>query len=140
MQIVQRPSYLAEDKQIKLIGFSLNADTYAMQLMLKKMGITYEYQEVDMLKGEHETEEFERIHPCKFLPVLQDGGAFIYGNTFIMLAHLCSRFKKEGERIMPREYKAELSKEFSAFEDNLKRTIKLLRRMLIAKKLKKDSP
>lgn len=41
---------------------------------------------------------------------------------------------------MPREYMAELSREYSAFEDTQKRTIKLLRRMLIAKKLKKDVP
>jgi glutathione S-transferase len=97
-----------------------------------------------MLHGEHESEEFERVHPSKYVPVLQDGSAFIYGNTFIMLAHLCSRYKKEGERVLPREYKSELSREFSSFEDNIKRSVKLLRRMLIAKrlakKLHKDAP
>jgi hypothetical protein len=40
---------------------------------------------------------------------------------------------------MPREYRAELSREYSAFEDTQKRTIRLLRRMLIAQKLKKEA-
>lgn len=108
--------------------------------MLKKAGISFDYEEVNMLKNEHESEEFEKKHPCKYIPILQDGESFIYGTTFIMLMHVCSRFKKEGERIMPKEYKAELSREYSAFEENQKRTIKLLRRMLIAKKMKKGAP
>jgi glutathione S-transferase len=77
--------YLASDNKVKLIGFSLNADTYAMLLLLKKARIPFDYQEVNMLAGEHESEEFEQTHPCKYLPILQDGQAFIYGGTFIML-------------------------------------------------------
>lgn len=41
--VISRPSYLAEDKKIKLIGFSLNSETYAMQLMLRRMNVPYEY-------------------------------------------------------------------------------------------------
>ena len=70
-----------------------------------------------MLKGEHESEEFEQTHPCKYLPILQDGQAFIYGGTFIMLQHLSNRFKNVGQRLMPREYKTELSREYGAFEE-----------------------
>ena len=103
--------------------------------MLKKARIDFDYEEVNMLKNEHMTEEFEKCHPCKYIPILQDGNAIIYGTTFIMLAHICHRFKKEGERLMPKEYKQELSREFSAFEETQKRTIKLLRRMLIAEKI-----
>lgn len=138
-QTTDRYRWLSENK-IKLIGFSLNADTYAMQLILKKAGINFDYEEVNMLKNEHESETFEKVHPCKFLPILQDGDAFIYGTTFIMLMHVCNRFKKQGERIMPKEFKAELSREYSAFEENQKRTIKLLRRMLIAKRMNKGAP
>lgn len=57
-----------------------------------------------------------------------------------MLAHICNRFKGKGESLMPKELKAELSREYSAFEDNQKRTIKLLRRMLIAQKLNQNPP
>jgi glutathione S-transferase len=114
---IQENRFLAADNKVKLIGFSLNADTYAMQLLLKKARIPYDYEEVNMLKGEHESEEFEKTHPCKYLPILQDGNAFIYGGTFIMITHLSNRFKKEGQRIMPKEYVTELSREYSAFEE-----------------------
>jgi glutathione S-transferase len=57
-----------------------------------------------------------------------------------MVMHLCSRFKKEGERLMPKEYRAELSREFSAFEETHKRSIKLLRRMLLAKIIQVNEP
>ena len=107
--------------------------------MLRKAGINFDYEEINMLKNEHESEAFEKIHPCKYLPILQDGDAYIYGTTFIMLMHVCNRFKKQGERIMPKEYKAELSREYSAFEENQKRTVKLLRRMLIAKRMYKSA-
>lgn len=114
---IQENRFLAADNKVKLIGFSLNSDTYAMQLLLKKARIPYDYEEVNMLKGEHESEEFEKTHPCKYLPILQDGNAFIYGGTFIMITHLSNRFKKEGQRIMPKEYVTELSREYSAFEE-----------------------
>ena len=52
-----------------------------------------------------------------------------------MVAHICSRFKKEGERVMPREYKAQLSREYSAFQDIQQRTIKALRSQLLLRKL-----
>ena len=102
--------------------------------MLKKARIMYDFEEVNMLKGDHNSSEFEATHPSRYIPILQDGEAFIYGNTSVMLAHICGKFKKQGEKIMPKEYKAELAREFSEFEENQKRTIKLLRRMLIAKK------
>lgn len=94
-QVVEN-RFLSHDNKVKLIGFSLNAETYAMQLLLKKARISYDYVDVNMLKGEHESEEFEQTHPCKYLPILQDGQAFIYGGTFIMMQHLSNRFKKEG--------------------------------------------
>lgn len=139
-QIQVREHKWQSEGKVKLIGFVLNADTYTMQLMLKKAGISYDYEDVNMLKNEHESEQFEKAHPCKYLPILQDGDAYIYGSTYIMLMHICSRFKREGERLMPKEYRSELSREFSAFEETQKRPIKLLRRMLIAKILAQNAP
>jgi glutathione S-transferase len=65
--------------------------------MLKKARIDFDYEEVNMLKNEHMTGEFEKSHPRKYIPILQDGNAVIYGTTFIMLAHICNRFKKKGK-------------------------------------------
>lgn len=56
-----------------------------------------------------------------------------------MVVHICSRFKKEGERIMPREYRAELSREYSAFQDTQQRTIKALRSQLLVRKLSQSA-
>lgn len=111
-----------------------------MQLMLKKAGISYDYQDVNMLKGEHESAAFVEAHPSGYIPILQDGDAYVVGTTYIMIMYICNRFKKEGERLMPKEYRAELSREFSSFEETQKRTIKLLRRMLIAKLMKRNPP
>jgi glutathione S-transferase len=38
--------------------------------MLKKARIDFDYEEVNMLKNEHMTEEFEKSHPCKYIPIL----------------------------------------------------------------------
>ena len=120
------------DNQIKLVGFGLNSDTYAMQLVLKKARLEFDYAEINMLKGEQDSEEFKTAHPSGVIPILEDKGQIIYGSTFIMMAHIAGKYKNVGERLIPKEFKVQISREYDCFESGQKRMIKILRRMLIA--------
>ena len=40
-------------KKLNIIGFTLNADTRALQLYCQISDLDYQYVEINMLKGEH---------------------------------------------------------------------------------------
>ena len=102
--------------------------------MLKKARLEFDYAEINMLKGEQDSEEFKTAHPSGVIPILEDHGQIIYGSTFIMMAHIAGKYKNVGERLIPKEFKAQISREYDSFESGQKRMIKILRRMLIAQK------
>ncbi len=69
--------------KINIIGFSLNADSRALQLYCEISGLDYEYIEINMLKGEHTTADFKKAHPSMHMPIVQDGTQSVYGSTLI---------------------------------------------------------
>ena len=79
--------------KINLIGFFLNADSRALLLYLQISGLDFEYVEINMLKGEHTTNEFKIAHPSMHLPIIQDGPQSVYGSTLIQMMHICNRYQ-----------------------------------------------
>ena len=57
-------------KKLNIIGFVLNADTRALQLYCQISDLDYQYVEINMLKGEHQTAEFKQAHPSMHMPIL----------------------------------------------------------------------
>ena len=83
-QIDTRPTPQGLNRlKITITGFFLNSDTRALLLYCQIAGLDYDYTEVNMLKGEHTTEEFKLKHPSMHLPVLEDGPNGVYGTTLI---------------------------------------------------------
>ena len=57
-----------------MYGYTLNADTRALLLCLQIAGLeNHEYHEIDMIKQEHENEEFLRKFPAGTIPVMVEG-------------------------------------------------------------------
>ena len=95
-QVDTRPGVIkgvSADK-LNIIGFSLNADSRALQLYCLISQLDFEYIEINMLKGEHKTEEFMKAHPSMHMPILQDGTHSVYGSTLIQMMHICNKYQK----------------------------------------------
>ena len=56
--------------KLNLIGFFLNADTRALTLYCQISDLDYNYIEINMLKGEHQTDKFKEAHPSMHLPIV----------------------------------------------------------------------
>ena len=70
-QVDTRPGHIrgVQQNKINIIGFALNADSRALQLYCLISQLEFEYIEINMLKGEHKTEEFVKAHPSMQVPI-----------------------------------------------------------------------
>lgn len=57
-----------------LYGYSGSGNCYKIKLLLNQIGVTYEYKEVDIVKGESRTEEFLKVNPVGCIPALVVSG------------------------------------------------------------------
>jgi glutathione S-transferase len=55
----------------KVFGMSLSGNCYKVQLLLKQLGIDFQWQEINVLSGETRTAEFLKINPNGKVPTLQ---------------------------------------------------------------------
>ena len=122
--------------RIEVYGYLLNADSRALLLCLRIAGLeNYEYVEVDMLKQEHQEEEFLRKFPSGTLPVMVEGQHTIYGTSQIQMQHICNRYQRAAERFCMSENKHDVNKLFSNFDSRIRPVTQRIRRMVLAKAL-----
>ena len=81
--------------KINIIGFCLNSESRALQLYCEISHLQYNYIEINMLKGEHRSEEFKSAHPSMHMPIIQDGVQSVYGSSLIQMMHIANRYQKE---------------------------------------------
>ena len=72
-----------QPNMLNIIGFCLNSDSRALQLYCAISHLDYNYIEINMLKGEHKTDDFKKAHPSMHMPIVQDGVQSVYGSTLI---------------------------------------------------------
>ena len=137
-QANMRPGYIRgiQQDKINIIGFALNADSRALQLYCLISQLEFEYIEVNMLKGEHKTDEFVAAHPSMHLPILQDGAHSVYGSTLIQMMHICNRYQTsvDMDRMNMRANQAKCNQFFANFDQRVRPVTKRIRSMLFAKK------
>ncbi|NJK56059.1 MAG: glutathione S-transferase family protein [Pleurocapsa sp. SU_5_0] len=85
---------------IKLYGHELSGNSYKVKLMLSLLEIDYEWIEVDLLKGEHQTAEFLELNPFGQVPVLVDNDITLADSQAI-LVYLARRYG--GDQWLPSE-------------------------------------
>jgi glutathione S-transferase len=85
---------------LKLYHLPLSLNSYKVRLLLAFLGVQYESQIVDLMKGEHKTPEFLALNPFGQVPLLQDGKLLLRDSQAIIV--WLAR-KHGGEQWMPRD-------------------------------------
>ncbi|WP_213876488.1 glutathione S-transferase family protein [Pseudomonas sp. dw_358] len=82
----------------KVYGDYQSGNCYKVKLMLHLLGAEYEWQAVDILKGETETPEFLAMNPNGKVPVLQlEDGTFLWESNAIL------NYLADGSEFLPGE-------------------------------------
>eukprot|EP01091_Cochliopodium_minus_P014288 TRINITY_DN481_c0_g1_i2.p1 TRINITY_DN481_c0_g1~~TRINITY_DN481_c0_g1_i2.p1 ORF type:complete len:660 (-),score=256.17 TRINITY_DN481_c0_g1_i2:22-2001(-) len=85
-------NYKPLDLESKPVLFHMNKTRSTRVFWLvKEMGIDVEIKVIDMMKGEHKTEEYKRINPNGTLPALYDGTLKLF-ESFAIVQHLLERY------------------------------------------------
>jgi glutathione S-transferase len=58
---------------IKLYGHEVSGNSYKVRLMLSLLNLDYEWVIVDLMKGEHKSQEYLAMNPFGQVPLLVDG-------------------------------------------------------------------
>ncbi|WNB75208.1 glutathione S-transferase family protein [Methylomonas koyamae] len=70
---------------MKLYDMELSGNCYKIRLLCGLLGIDYERVPVDLMQGQHKTEDFLRLNPRGQIPVLEDADALIWDSSAILL-------------------------------------------------------
>lgn len=62
---------------MKLYGYYRSSATYRLRIILNAKGLDWEYQSVNLLKGEQRNEEFTALNPLGLVPILDTGEAVL---------------------------------------------------------------
>ncbi|BBL59981.1 glutathione S-transferase family protein [Methylomonas koyamae] len=70
---------------MKLYDMELSGNCYKIRLLCGLLGIDYERVPVDLMQGQHKSEDFLRLNPRGQIPVLEDAGVLIWDSSAILL-------------------------------------------------------
>jgi len=79
---------------IKLYGHEMSGNSYKVKLLLALLGVDYEWIKVDLLKGEHKSQDFLALNPFGQVPVIVDDSTTIMDAQAI-LVYLARRYGSE---------------------------------------------
>jgi len=84
-----------------LLYNTLSPPSRAVLLTAKEIGLELELKSVDLLKGEHLTEEFIKMNPQHTIPTLDDGGIIIY-DSHAICSYLVEKYAKD-DKLYPKD-------------------------------------
>ncbi|PSN54355.1 Glutathione S-transferase theta-1 [Blattella germanica] len=90
---------------LKLYGNLMSQPARALLLFLRTNNIPHEFQAVNLAKGEHYTEEYQKLNPLMKVPIIDDDG-FVLRESVGILRYLC-RERKVPDHWYPKESKAQ---------------------------------
>ncbi|MEM9447528.1 MAG: glutathione S-transferase [Cyanobacteria bacterium P01_E01_bin.6] len=76
---------------ILLYGHDLSGNTYKVRLFLELLDVEYDYQQIDLMKGEHKQPPYLAINPFGQVPALVDGDVVLQDAQGI-LAYLARKY------------------------------------------------
>lgn len=78
-------------KPIILYGFKKSGHSHRAELMLRLLGLPFEFRPVDLAGGEHRRPAFLKLNPFGTVPVLDDNGAIV-ADSVAILVYLASTY------------------------------------------------
>lgn len=74
-----------DQKKLKLYSYFRSSCSHRVRIALNIKGLQYEYEPVDLLKGEHFSPEFKKVNPLGYVPALVDENILISDSMAIIL-------------------------------------------------------
>jgi glutathione S-transferase len=88
-------------KPILLHGFDRSGHSHRAELMLRLLGLPFDFHQVDLAGGEQRSAAFLKLNPFGTVPVIEDDGAVI-ADSCAILVYLAMKYDSEG-RWLPRD-------------------------------------
>ncbi|XP_017863614.1 PREDICTED: glutathione S-transferase 1-like [Drosophila arizonae] len=82
--------------KLVLYGLDISPPVRACLLTLRALDVPFEYKIVDLLKGEHRTEEFLEKNPQHTVPLLDDDGTLIW-DSHAICCYLVDKYGKSDD-------------------------------------------
>jgi glutathione S-transferase len=82
-------------KPILLYGFPKSGHSHRAELMLRLLGLNFDFHQVDLAGGEQKSEAFLKLNPFGVVPVIDDNGVVIADSTAI-LVYLAQKYDPSG--------------------------------------------
>jgi glutathione S-transferase len=79
-----------------LYGFPKSGHSHRAELMLRLLGVDFDFQEVDLAGGEQRGEAFLKLNPFGTVPVLDDNGEIV-ADSCAILVYLASKHDPAGQ-------------------------------------------
>ncbi len=88
-------------KPILLHGFDRSGHSHRAELMLRLLGLPFDFHQVDLAGGEQRSAAFLKLNPFGTVPVIEDDGVAI-ADSCAILVYLATKYDAQG-RWLPRD-------------------------------------
>src|SRR5208337_352892 len=88
-------------KPIILYGFPKSGHSHRAELMLRLLGLDFDFRQVDLVGGEQKGEAFLKLNPFGTVPVIDDNGVIV-ADSCAILVYLATKYDPEG-KWLPRD-------------------------------------
>lgn len=88
---------------VVVYGVDLSPPVRSVLLTAKAIGLDVKLQSVNVLEGEHKTEEYLKKNPAHTIPLLEDDGFFLFESRAIM-AYLVQKYGND-DKLYPKDIK-----------------------------------
>ena len=86
---------MSPHKPILLHGFPLSGHSHRAELMLRLLGLPFDFHQVDLAGGEQRGQAFLKLNPFGTVPVIEDDGAVI-ADSCAILVYLATKYDPDG--------------------------------------------
>ena len=120
-------------RPLKVYGNHFNSDTRTILTLLDIEGGEYEYEEIDIFRGEHQESEYLELNPLGTIPMIVDNSTVLMGNTSIFINYLTlSKSKLHSYR--PKEHSTLIDKHLNWFTTVLQPCVQRLTKVIVGPK------
>lgn len=85
---------------LKLYGYPYSTSTRRVALTLYEKQVPFEFITVDLVKGEHKSDEFSKIQPFNKVPYINDDGYIMYESRAIT-RYIAAKYANQGIPLVP---------------------------------------